>query len=115
MKTFLSFLLSATTFFSFFSLSLQASSASQSLYREIHQLISFKNVLPDKNLLPDWSPNKNPCTYDGVTCRDDRVTSIDLSSKPLNVGFSAVASSLLSLTGLESLSLSDSHINGSIT
>ncbi|CAN6917462.1 unnamed protein product [Brassica oleracea] len=115
MKTFLSFLLSATTFFSFFSLSLEASSASQSLYREIHQLISFKNVLPDKNLLPDWSPNKNPCTYDGVTCRDDRVTSIDLSSKPLNVGFSAVASSLLSLTGLESLSLSDSHINGSIT
>ncbi|RID77135.1 hypothetical protein BRARA_A00065 [Brassica rapa] len=115
MKTFLSFLLSVTTLISLFSLSLQASSASQSLYREIHQLISFKNVLPDKNLLPDWSPNKNPCTYDGVTCRDDKVTSIDLSSKPLNVGFSAVASSLLSLTGLESLSLSDSHINGSIT
>ncbi|CDY41977.1 BnaA01g05490D [Brassica napus] len=115
MKTFLSVFLSVTTLISLFSLSLQASSASQSLYREIHQLISFKNVLPDKNLLPDWSPNKNPCTYDGVTCRDDKVTSIDLSSKPLNVGFSAVASSLLSLTGLESLSLSDSHINGSIT
>ncbi|KAJ0252440.1 Protein BRASSINOSTEROID INSENSITIVE 1 [Hirschfeldia incana] len=116
MKTFPSFFLSLTTLFSlFFPLSIQASPQSQSLYREIHQLISFKNVLPDKNLLPDWSPNKNPCTYDGVTCRDDKVTSIDLSSKPLNVGFSAVASSLLSLTGLESLFLSNSNINGSIT
>lgn len=116
MKTFSSFFLSVTTlfFFSFFSLSFQAS-PSQSLYREIHQLISFKDVLPDKNLLPDWSSNKNPCTFDGVTCRDDKVTSIDLSSKPLNVGFSAVSSSLLSLTGLESLFLSNSHINGSVS
>ncbi|CAE6151844.1 unnamed protein product [Arabidopsis arenosa] len=116
MKTFSSFFLSVTTLFlfSFFSLSFQAS-PSQSLYREIHQLISFKNVLPDKNLLPDWSSNKNPCSFDGVTCRDDKVTSIDLSSKPLNVGFSAVASSLMSLTGLESLFLSNSHINGSIS
>ncbi|CAH8304418.1 unnamed protein product [Eruca vesicaria subsp. sativa] len=111
MKTFPSFIL----FFSFFSLSLQASSPSQSLYREIHPLITFKNILPDKNLLQDWSPNKNPCTFHGVTCKDDKVTSIDLSSKPLNIGFTAVASSLLSLTGLESLYLSNSHINGSIS
>ncbi|CAF2032891.1 hypothetical protein Bca4012_081132 [Brassica carinata] len=116
MKIFPSFFLFVTTlFFSVFSLSLQASSPSQSLYREIHQLISFRNVLPDKNLLPDWSPDKNPCTFHGVTCKEDKVTSIDLSSKPLNVGFSAVASSLLSLAGLESLSLSNSHINGSIS
>ncbi|NP_001303105.1 protein BRASSINOSTEROID INSENSITIVE 1 precursor [Brassica napus] len=116
MKTFSSFFLFVTTlFFSVFSLSLQASSPSQSLYREIHHLISFKNVLPDKNLLPDWSPDKNPCTFHGVTCKEDKVTSIDLSSKPLNVGFTAVASSLLSLAGLESLFLSNSHINGSIS
>ncbi|CDY53185.1 BnaA06g40640D [Brassica napus] len=116
MKTFPSFFLFVTTlFFSVFSLSLQASSPSQSLYREIHHLISFKNVLPDKNLLPDWSPDKNPCTFHGVTCKEDKVTSIDLSSKPLNVGFTAVASSLLSLAGLESLFLSNSHINGSIS
>ncbi|CAE5960004.1 unnamed protein product [Arabidopsis arenosa] len=120
MKTFSSFFLSVTTlfffffFFFFFSLSFQAS-LSQSLYSEIHQLISFKNVLPDMKLLPDWSSNKNPCTFNGVTCRDDKVTSIDLSSKPLNVGFSAVASSLMTITGLESLFLSNSHINGSIS
>ncbi|KAG7594948.1 Leucine-rich repeat-containing N-terminal plant-type [Arabidopsis thaliana x Arabidopsis arenosa] len=114
MKTFPSFFHSLTTLFFFFSLSFQAS-PSESLYREIHQLISFKNVLPDKNLLQDWSSNKNPCTFNGVTCRDDKVTSIDLSSKPLNVGFSAVASSLMTLTGLESLFLSNSHINGSIS
>ncbi|KAG2319072.1 hypothetical protein Bca4012_054690 [Brassica carinata] len=110
MKTLPSFFL----FFLFF-LSFSSASPSQSLNRETHhQLISFKNVIPDKNLLPNWSPDKNPCTFEGVTCKDNKVSSIDLSSKPLNVGFSAVASSLLSLTGLESLSLSNSHINGSI-
>ncbi|KAJ4880109.1 Protein BRASSINOSTEROID INSENSITIVE 1 [Raphanus sativus] len=108
MKTFPSFFL-FLLFLSFTSPSLQA------FNRETHQLISFKNVIPDKNLLPGWSPDKNPCTFDGVTCKDNKVSSIDLSSKPLSVGFSAVASSLLSLTGLESLSLSNSHINGSIT
>lgn len=108
MKTFPSFFL-FFLFLSFTSPSLQA------FNRETHQLISFKNVIPDKNLLPGWSPDKNPCTFDGVTCKDNKVSSIDLSSKPLSVGFSAVASSLLSLTGLESLSLSNSHINGSIT
>ncbi|XP_010515385.1 PREDICTED: protein BRASSINOSTEROID INSENSITIVE 1-like [Camelina sativa] len=110
MKIFTSFFFYVTTllFFSLFS------SPSQSLYRETHQLINFKNVLPDKNLLPDWSSSKNPCTFDGVTCRDNKVTSIDLSSKPLNVGFSAVAPFIMSFTGLESLFLSNSHINGSI-
>ncbi|KFK30519.1 brassinosteroid receptor [Arabis alpina] len=110
MKTFLF----VTTLFLFISLSIQ-DSPSQSLYREIHTLISFKNVLPDKNLLQDWSLDKNPCTFDGVTCKNDKVTSIDLTSKPLNVGFTAVSSSLLSLTGLESLFLSNTHINGSIS
>ncbi|KAJ0233529.1 Protein BRASSINOSTEROID INSENSITIVE 1 [Hirschfeldia incana] len=101
-------------FFSFLLLSFTSPSL-QASPSQTHQLISFKNVLPDKNLLPNWSPDKNPCTFDGVTCKDDnKITSIDLSSKPLNVGFSAVASSLLSLTGLESLFLSNSHINGSI-
>ncbi|KAF8048027.1 hypothetical protein N665_2714s0003 [Sinapis alba] len=115
MKTFPSFFL-FFFFLSFSSPSLQASSPSQSLNRETHhQLISFKNVLSDKNLLPDWSPDKNPCTFEGVTCKDNKISSVDLSSKPLNVGFSAVASSLLSLTGLESLFLSNSHINGSIS
>ncbi|CAH8369320.1 unnamed protein product [Eruca vesicaria subsp. sativa] len=113
MKTFPSFFLSVTTLFFFFSfsLSLQVSSP----YKETHQLITFKNVLPDKNLLSDWSPDKNPCTFEGVTCKDDKISSIDLSSKPLNIGFSAVSSSLLSLTGLESLFLSNTHINGSIS
>ncbi|CDY12143.1 BnaC03g60590D [Brassica napus] len=99
----------------FFLFLLTLSFSSQTSTSQTHQLISFKNALADKNLLPDWSPNKNPCTFEGVTCRADKISSIDLSSKPLNVGFSAVASSLLSLTGLESLFLSNTNINGSVS
>ncbi|CAN7133402.1 protein BRASSINOSTEROID INSENSITIVE 1 [Brassica rapa] len=103
------------TFPTFFLFLLTLSFSSQASTSQTHQLLSFKNALPDKNLLPDWSPDKNPCTFEGVTCKADKISSIDLSSKPLNLGFSAVASSLLSLTGLESLFLSNTNINGSVS
>jgi len=65
------------SFLYIFYLSLQAS-PSQSVYIEIHQLISFNNQPPD------WSASKE---LDGVTCRDGMVSLVDLYSKPLNVRF----------------------------
>ncbi|XP_010531422.1 PREDICTED: protein BRASSINOSTEROID INSENSITIVE 1-like [Tarenaya hassleriana] len=109
------FFLSLTTIF-LFSLPLQASpSPSSSPYKETLQLINFKSALPDPNVLPNWFPNQSPCSFHGVTCRDDRVSSIDLSSVRLSVGFSVVASYLMSLDGLESLFLSNTNITGSIS
>ncbi|XP_010555311.1 PREDICTED: protein BRASSINOSTEROID INSENSITIVE 1 [Tarenaya hassleriana] len=115
MAYFPSFFFSLTTIFIFF-LSLQASpSPSSSPYKETLQLMNFKSALPDPNVLPNWFPNQSPCSFHGVTCRDDRVSSIDLSFVRLSVGFSVVASSLMSLGGLESLFLSNANITGSIS
>ena len=49
------------------------------LYRGIYHLINFKKRFFLKNLPPDWSPKKNMCTFHGMTCRDDDVSSILIS------------------------------------
>ncbi|WCJ31719.1 Leucine-rich receptor-like protein kinase family protein [Euphorbia peplus] len=101
---------------SFLSLQLSASSSFSSPNRDIQNLISFKNTLNNTSVLQDWVANLNPCFFSGVKCQEsNRVSSIELSSFPLNTDFQTVAAFLLSLDKLESLSLKFSNISGMIS
>ncbi|CAN1828827.1 Systemin receptor SR160 [Linum perenne] len=81
-------------------------------------LISFKSALPHPppSQLSNWVPTQDPCSFNGVECDSTsrRVTSVDLSFIPLTVDFHSVASFLLSIDSLESLSLKSVNLSGSL-
>ncbi|GFY80211.1 leucine-rich receptor-like protein kinase family protein [Actinidia rufa] len=107
-------------FFSFFLLliflSIHPSSAAalSGLYRDSQQLLTFKSSLTNPNPLQDWLATNFPCNFTGVSCKNSRISSIDLSYKILDTDFAAVSSYLFSLQNLESLSLKGSNITGSV-
>ncbi|PSS36735.1 Systemin receptor like [Actinidia chinensis var. chinensis] len=107
-------------FFSFFLLltflSIHPSSAAtlSGLYRDSQQLLTFKSSLTNPNPLQDWLTTNFPCNFTGVSCKNSRISSIDLSYKILGTDFAAVSSYLFSLQNLESLSLKGSNITGSV-
>ncbi|CAK9187841.1 unnamed protein product [Ilex paraguariensis] len=97
-------------------LSLQASSASvNGLSKDSQQLLSFKASLPIPNELHNWGSNNNPCNFTGVTCKNSRVSSIDLSSTQLSVNFLSVSSLLINIPNLETLLLKNSNLSGTVT
>ncbi|KAK4394131.1 Systemin receptor [Sesamum angolense] len=106
-------------FFLFMSLTAaQVSSAAaeeNGIVRDSQQLISFKNSLSNPNELVSWQPTISPCNFDGVSCKNSRVSSIDLSNYRLNADLSKVASFLLPLQNLESLVLKNANISGSVS
>ncbi|GLT75177.1 hypothetical protein SLA2020_469200 [Shorea laevis] len=83
--------------------------------RDTQLLINFTRSLPNASLLQNWFPNQDPCQFTGVSCRESRVSSIQLSINSLNADFWSVASSLLTLEKLESLSIVSSNITGNIS
>ncbi|XVF58681.1 hypothetical protein PTKIN_Ptkin07bG0085200 [Pterospermum kingtungense] len=112
MRTFFSLLiLSFTTTFLF---SLQPA-ASSSNNRDSQLLLNFKSSLPNPSLLETWLPNQHPCSFKGVTCQDSKVSSIQLSYTSLSIDFHFVATFLLALENLESLSLLKANISGNIS
>ncbi|KAL4360532.1 hypothetical protein GQ457_04G034520 [Hibiscus cannabinus] len=78
-------------------------------------LLSFKASLPSPSLLQNWVPNADPCSFNGVTCRDSKVYSVQLGSIPLSTDFHSVAAYLLPLENLESLSLFKANLSGNIS
>ncbi|KAK1282453.1 hypothetical protein QJS10_CPB22g00926 [Acorus calamus] len=94
--------------FLFLLLTLTTTSAADS-----HPLISFKSSLPNPNVLSDWLPGRSICSYSGVLCGDSGSLSVDLHSLPLDADLKSV-SPLLSLDGLERLSLRSSNLSGDI-
>lgn len=82
---------------------------------DTQQLISFKLALPNQNLLPTWNSNQDPCYFNGVACNQSRVSSIDLTSLPLNIDFHQLSSYLFSLPYLETLSLRGTNITGNLS
>ncbi|KAH6791347.1 Leucine-rich receptor-like protein kinase family protein [Perilla frutescens var. frutescens] len=91
------------------------SHSSTAAVRDSQLLISFKNSLSNPGQLPTWQPTISPCNFHGVSCKSSRVSSIDLSNFHLDTDFAAVANFILSLQDLESLSLKNSNISGSIS
>ncbi|KAI3451058.1 hypothetical protein Pfo_007723 [Paulownia fortunei] len=92
-----------------------SSAAANGLLRDSQQLISFKNSLPNPNEFLSWQPTSSPCNFNGVSCKNSRVSSIELSNYHLNTDLSTVASFLLSLQSLESLVLKNANISGVIS
>ncbi|KAL5550488.1 hypothetical protein UlMin_000664 [Ulmus minor] len=80
-------------------------------------LLQLKNELlpyaPDSYKLKKWSPNSDCCSWEGVTCKEGRVTGLDLSDEEI---FSAGIenSTLFNLQSLESLDLSFNQFNSPV-
>ncbi|CAL0327562.1 unnamed protein product [Lupinus luteus] len=80
-------------------------------------LLNFKATLPNPSILPSWLPNKNPCSFNGVTCnkQTNQITSLDLTSIPLSVNFTVISAYLLTLDHLQILTLQSINLTGPIT
>lgn len=85
------------------------------LVKDSQQLLSFKASLPTPTLLQNWLSSSDPCSFTGVSCKNSRVSSIDLSNTLLSVDFTFVSSYLLPLSNLESLVLKNANLSGSLT
>ncbi|KAL7104528.1 hypothetical protein ACP275_08G250900 [Erythranthe tilingii] len=101
--------------FFFFSVASTAAAAGNGLVGDSQQLISFKNSLPNPEQIPTWQTTIPPCNFRGVSCKNSRVATVDLSGYHLDTDVAAVAASLLSLQNLESLVLKNANISGSIS
>ncbi|XP_010268649.1 PREDICTED: receptor-like protein kinase HAIKU2 [Nelumbo nucifera] len=83
---------------------------------EIDNLLKLKTALQksDTHVFDSWTPNGNPCKFDGVICGlDGSVTGIDLSNNRL-VGVLPL-DSICQLPSLQMLSLGNNLLYGSIT
>ncbi|XP_078154187.1 brassinosteroid LRR receptor kinase BRI1-like [Carex rostrata] len=83
--------------------------------RDVDLLISFKNSLPNPNLLSNWNYMHGVCEFQGVTCKGSHVSSLTIRGQPLEADFNSVSAHLLSLSSLESLSLHSTNLIGSIS
>lgn len=85
-----------------------------SLNDEGYALLSFKQSIfqdPEKSLSNWNSSDENPCTWNGVTCKELRVVSVSIPKKKL-YGF--LPSSLGSLSQLRHLNLRNNKLYGSL-
>ncbi|KAK3027635.1 hypothetical protein RJ639_040242 [Escallonia herrerae] len=99
------------------SLFLVAASAASTngLYKDTQQLLSFKALVKNPDSLQNWVSGSSPCSFTGVTCNNSRVSGIDLHGAILNLDFVAVATNLLTIPYLETLSLKSSNLTGTVT
>ncbi|KAI3499759.1 hypothetical protein L1887_35568 [Cichorium endivia] len=81
---------------------------------ESHQLLSFKSSLKRPNLLTNWLTGNHPCNFSGVSCKDEKVSSIDLSGTDLSSDFRFVSSNLMTLPNLETLVVKNCNLTGSL-
>ncbi|KAL8034102.1 hypothetical protein ABFX02_12G005300 [Erythranthe guttata] len=97
-----------------------AAAAANGVHGDAELLLSFKNSLPPRPLYPDelqnWRPETPVCNFSGVYCKTAAaVSAVDLAGYHLNADFSTVATFLLPLQNLESLSLKNANISGEIS
>ncbi|KAL5975126.1 Brassinosteroid LRR receptor kinase [Asimina triloba] len=93
-----------------------AAEISTGSWKDARQLLSFKASLQSPpQALQNWQPNQNPCSFHGVSCKDsDRISAVDLSGVDLGADFLPVASHILTLESLDSLSLASSNLSGTL-
>ncbi|CAA7397183.1 unnamed protein product [Spirodela intermedia] len=94
-----------------------SSSAASASPGDAELLLRFKrSLLNPGRVLRTWLPAGDPCrSFAGVSCAASRVSGIRLDGIPLDADFSSVASSLLSLEHLQSLSLKRAGLVGTLT
>ncbi|KAL5550566.1 hypothetical protein UlMin_000742 [Ulmus minor] len=69
-------------------------------------------IAPYSTKLLQWSPNSDCCSWEGVTCKEGRVTGLDLSNELISAGIEN--STLFNLQSLENLDLSNNNFNSTI-
>ncbi|GAA0166973.1 hypothetical protein LIER_22011 [Lithospermum erythrorhizon] len=92
-----------------------ASPPQNGLFKDSEQLLLFKKSLPNQAELQNWVEHSNPCFFSGITCKNSRVSSIDLTNYHLSVDLSIVFKHLLNIQSLESLVLKSSNLTGLLT
>ncbi|KAG9151729.1 hypothetical protein Leryth_002024 [Lithospermum erythrorhizon] len=92
-----------------------ASPPQNGLFKDSEQLLLFKKSLPNQAELQNWVEQSNPCFFSGITCKNSRVSSIDLTNYHLSVDLSIVFKHLLNIQSLESLVLKSSNLTGLLT
>ncbi|XP_059645751.1 systemin receptor SR160-like [Cornus florida] len=97
-------------------LSLKPSLASTNgLFTDSQLLQNFKASLPNPDKLQNWVPNNTPCNFTGVSCRNSRVSSVNLTDTHLGIDLSSIARFLITLPNLETLSLKSTNLTGSVS
>ncbi|KAK4767174.1 hypothetical protein SAY86_014924 [Trapa natans] len=91
------------------------SSSSVTPLDEVQQLLSFKSAIGNPSQLQYWVPSQSPCSFNGVTCKSLRVSSISLAFVDLSASFHSVATYLLPLDHLETLTLRSINLTGTIS
>ncbi|KAD7478437.1 hypothetical protein E3N88_01573 [Mikania micrantha] len=81
---------------------------------EAQQLVFFKSSLKNPNLLQDWVAGNDPCNFTGVSCRNSRVSAINLSFVDLSIDFGLISSSLLTVATLESFVARSCNVTGTV-
>jgi hypothetical protein len=79
---------------------------------DLKLLEQFKAAVPNGTALTGWNSSRGACSFPGVHCKNHRVTSVSLAGVMLNANFSAVASTLLHLSSVESITVRDANISG---
>ncbi|KAJ4782542.1 Leucine-rich receptor-like protein kinase family protein [Rhynchospora pubera] len=82
---------------------------------DVDLLISFKNSLPDPNMLSNWNRTHAVCQFQGITCKSGHVSSLMIHDLPLTADFSLVSTYILPLPNLQTLTLHSTNITGSIS
>ena len=79
---------------------------------DLQLLEQFITAVPNGTALAGWNSSHGACSFPGVRCKNHRVTSVSLTGVMLNANFSAVASTLLQLSSVESVTVRDGNISG---
>ncbi|KAG6506192.1 brassinosteroid LRR receptor kinase BRI1-like [Zingiber officinale] len=83
---------------------------------DLELLLSFKGEVGNPQSLQSWDRIRSPCSFTGVTCDSGgRVAALVLQGVPLVVDFRSVSSSILSLEGLQILSLQAVNLTGTLS
>ncbi|XP_042456065.1 brassinosteroid LRR receptor kinase BRI1-like [Zingiber officinale] len=83
---------------------------------DLQLLMSFKGAVGNSQSLQSWDRLRSPCSFAGVTCDSSgSVAALALQRVPLVVDFGAFSSSILSLEGLQRLSLHDVNLTGTLS
>ncbi|KAG9456839.1 hypothetical protein H6P81_001347 [Aristolochia fimbriata] len=82
--------------------------------KDVDLLLAFKSSLRSPEVLPSWMEHGNACDFAGVTCNDSLVSAVDLSYLHLDCDFRYVASYLMSLPNVASVSIRSANLTGSL-
>ncbi|KAM0851365.1 hypothetical protein ACQ4PT_052473 [Festuca glaucescens] len=94
---------------------LAATSSADTKTKTDEQLLElFKAAVRNKSELRGWTRGDGACNFPGARCVGSRLSSLSLDGAPLDVDFRTVATTLLQLGSVQTVSLRDANVTGSL-